>query len=149
MTNEMGHRDTQGEDDNLLHGKEPVPIVVDDSNEFFPGLTSCCISITQRLMNEAGIHSRESDVYKNKTDELGNYTEGGMAATKPYQNNDIERDLPLLEVRCTQNENDKSVNNSVQGKEDKLDDFDVIHLESVRPAKPESYDQARDCLDVV
>ena len=60
----------------------------------------------------------------------------------------IKKEISLyFEVRCTQDENDESINNFVHGKEDKLDDFDVIHLESVRPAKPESYDQARDCLE--
>ena len=46
---------------------------------------------------------------------MGHYLEGGMAVIKPYQNDDIERDLPPLEVRDTQDENDKSLNNLLHG----------------------------------
>ena len=56
-----------------------------------------------------------------------------MAIIQPYQNDDKEIDIPLLEVRCTQDENDESVNNSVHGKEDKPDDFEVNHIGPVRP----------------
>ena len=76
--------------------------------------------------------------------EMGDSIEGGMTLEfKAYQDEDMERDLPPLQVRCTQDNNDESLSNPLHDTEEKLepgpnvedesDDYEVVHIEHVRP----------------
>ena len=61
------------------------------------------------IETETGIekHTFTQDDYEhNNKAKLGNYSEGGMAVIKPYQNDYLERDLALVKIRIDNIESD-------------------------------------------
>ena len=79
-----------------------------------------------RAATEGGIENHtyiDADTEpNNKIVEMRDSLEGGMTLEfKSHQDEDMERDLLPLQVRCTQDENDKSLSNLLHGKEEKFE----------------------------
>ena len=98
-------------------------------------------NVNENIEIETGMEkytiAQDDHEYDNKT-EISNKTVGGMAV-EPYQYNDIEEAPPLLEVGDNQNENNDSIDSSVQGREDAS--WFWSHLDTKKnTAGPESLD---------